>query len=241
MNNVQMIDFTVPDFLLQDPLLDFILRILLSIFCGFCLGLERKIRKHPVGIRTLVFLSLSSCLLGITSLTMAKNGIMTGDTTRIAAGVVTGVGFLGAGVIFRHGFNIHGLTTAAIIFTSSALGVACGDGLYIPVLITLAICIIVLTFVEQVEHVFFPVEQAKLVKIEFSDKNVNEPEIASIIKGCGLSIADTDYHYDAKSEKVTLFYKVFKPNIFDYNEFAQKLSKIHNVRSFFIGQGQEER
>ena len=94
MNDVKMIDFILPDFIANDPLLDFILRILLSIFCGLCLGLERKVRKHPVGIRTLVFLSLSSCLLGITSCTMAKNGIMTGDTTRIAAGVVTGVGFL---------------------------------------------------------------------------------------------------------------------------------------------------
>lgn len=232
-----MIDFVVPEFLENDPLLDFILRIFLSIFCGFCLGLERKIRKHPVGIRTLVFLSLSSCLLGITSITMAKNGVLTGDTTRIAAGVVTGVGFLGAGVIFRQGFNIHGLTTAAILFTSSALGIASADGLYIPVLITLIICIIMLTVVEQIEHVFFPVEQAKLVKIEFSDKNVNEPDIASVIKNCGLSIADTDFQYDEKSDSVTLFYKVFKPNVFDFNGFAEKMYSLQNVRSFYIGRG----
>ncbi len=238
MPEIQLIDFVLPDFLANDPFLDFILRILLSIFCGVCLGLERKIRKHPVGIRTLVFLSLSSCLLAITSCTMAKNGILTGDTTRIAAGVVTGVGFLGAGVIFRQGFNIHGLTTAAIIFTSSALGIACGDGLYIPVLITLAICIIMLTVVEQLEHVFFPIEQAKIVRIEFKDKNVNVPEISAMIKNTGLSIADTDFKYDAESGKVVLYYKVYKPNIFDYNEFADKLSKLHNVRSFYIGYGE---
>ena len=238
MPEIELIDFDLPDFLANDPFLDFILRILLSIFCGLCLGIERKIRKHPVGIRTLVFLSLSSCLLGITSCTMAKNGILTGDTTRIAAGVVTGVGFLGAGVIFRQGFNIHGLTTAAIIFTSSALGIACGDGLYIPVLITLAICIIMLTVVESVEHSFFPIEQAKLVKIEFKDKNVNVPKISALIKNTGLTIADTDFKYDAESGKVVLYYKVFKPNIFDYNEFADKLSKLHNVRSFYIGYGE---
>lgn len=238
MPEIKLIDFDLPDFLANDPFLDFILRILLSIFCGLCLGIERKIRKHPVGIRTLVFLSLSSCLLGITSCTMAKNGILTGDTTRIAAGVVTGVGFLGAGVIFRQGFNIHGLTTAAIIFTSSALGIACGDGLYIPVLITLAICIIMLTVVESVEHSFFPIEQAKLVKIEFKDKNVNVPKISALIKNTGLTIADTDFKYDAESGKVVLYYKVFKPNIFDYNEFADKLSKLHNVRSFYIGYGE---
>lgn len=238
MPEIQLIDFVLPDFLANDPFLDFILRILLSIFCGVCLGLERKIRKHPVGIRTLVFLSLSSCLLAITSCTMAKNGILTGDTTRIAAGVVTGVGFLGAGVIFRQGFNIHGLTTAAIIFTSSALGIACGDGLYIPVLITLAICIIMLTVVEQLEHVFFPIEQAKIVRIEFKDKNVNVPKISALIKNSGLTIADTDFKYDAESGKVVLYYKVFKPNIFDYNEFADKLSKLHNVRSFYIGYGE---
>ena len=110
-----MIDFHLQDTLFNNIVLIFLMRTLLSVFCGFCLGLERKIKKHPVGIRTLVFLSLSSCLFGMTSITMAKQGIMTGDTTRIAAGVVSGIGFLGAGVIFRQGFNIHGLTTAAII------------------------------------------------------------------------------------------------------------------------------
>ena len=105
-----MIDFHLQDSLFNSTILIFLMRAFLSVFCGFCLGLERKIKKHPVGIRTLVFLSLSSCLFGITSITMAKQNILTGDTTRIAAGVVSGIGFLGAGVIFRQGFNIHGRT-----------------------------------------------------------------------------------------------------------------------------------
>ena len=234
-----MIEFPLPDFLIQNPMLDFLLRTLLSVICGFCLGLERKIRKHPVGIRTLVFLSLSSCLLGITSITMAKHGILTGDTSRIAAGVVTGIGFLGAGVIFRQGFNIHGLTTAAIIFMSSALGLACSDGLYIPVFVILALCIIILTLVEFLEHQFFPLEQAKLIKIAFTDDKVNVEEISIIIRNCNLTIADTDFHYDSKNKRVILFFKVFKPNQFDYSNFAAEIRKIKNAGSFYIGRGDE--
>lgn len=232
-----MIEFPLPDFLLENHMLDFMLRTLLSIICGFTLGLERKIRKHPVGIRTLVFLSLSSCLLGITSITMAKQGFLTGDPTRIAAGVVTGIGFLGAGVIFRQGFNIHGLTTASIIFMSSALGLACGDGLYIPVLIILFLCIIVLTIVEILEHHFFPPEQAKLIKIAFTDDNVDVQEISIIIRNCGLAIADTDFHYDSKNKRIILFFKVFKPDAFDYANFAREIKNIKNVGSFYIGRG----
>lgn len=232
-----MIEFPLPEFLQQNQMLDFLLRTLLSVICGFSLGFERKIRKHPVGIRTLVILSLSSCLLGITSITMAKHGVLTGDTTRIAAGVVTGIGFLGAGVIFRQGFNIHGLTTAAIIFMASALGLACSDGLYIPVLVTLLICFIVLTLIEHLEHRFFPLERGKLIKFEFTDDNVDENEIAAKIKACGFTITDTDYQYDSNSKRVTIFYKVFRPTDFDFTGFSKEIKTIKNLGSFYIGRG----
>ncbi|WP_051537928.1 MgtC/SapB family protein [Treponema sp. C6A8] len=232
-----MIDFHLQDTLFNHTIVIFLMRAFLSVFCGFCLGLERKIKKHPVGIRTLVFLSLSSCLFGITSITMAKQGIMTGDTTRIAAGVVSGIGFLGAGVIVHQGFNIHGLTTAAIIFMASALGLACADGLYIPVFITLALCLIVMTLIERLEYVLFPPETAKLVKIDFSDDNVDESEIEVIFKRCKLKLADKNYNYNIEGKTVSIAYKVYKPNKFDFSDFSQKIRQIKNVRAFSITQG----
>lgn len=235
-----MIDFHLQNTLFNDIVVIFLVRTLLSVFCGFCLGLERKIKKHPVGIRTLVFLSLSSCLFGMTSITMAKQGIITGDTTRIAAGVVSGIGFLGAGVIFRQGFNIHGLTTAAIIFMDSALGLACADGLYVPVFITLVLCILVMTLIEKLEHLFFPPETAKLVNIEFSNDDVDETEIEVIFKRAKLKLVDANYSYDIERKTVSISYKVFKPNKFDFTDFSQKIRQIKNVRFFSMTQGDIE-
>ena len=235
-----MIDFHLQDNLFNNLLWIFLMRAFLSVFCGFCLGLERKIKKHPVGIRTLVFLSLSSCLFGITSITMAKQGIMTGDTTRIAAGVVSGIGFLGAGVIVRQGFNIHGLTTAAIIFMASALGLACADGLYLPVFITLALCIVLTTIIEKLEHMFFPPDTAKLVNIEFSDDNFDETEIEVIFKRARLKLVDTNYSYDIEGKTVSISYKVFKPNQFDFNDFSKQIRQIKNIKFFSMTQGDKE-
>ncbi len=232
-----MIDFHLQSSLFNNTIVIFLMRALLSIFCGICLGLERKIKKHPVGIRTLVFLSLSSCLFGITSITMAKQGILTGDTTRIAAGVVSGIGFLGAGVIVHQGFNIHGLTHAAIILMASALGLACADGLYIPVFITLALCLTLMTVIERLEHALFPPETAKLIKIDFSDDKVDESELEVIFKRCKLKLVDKNFNYDIENKRVSIAYKVFKPNKFDFSDFSQKIRQIKNIRSFSISQG----
>ena len=217
--------------------IDYAIRIGVSFVCGFCLGIERKSRQHSVGIRTLVLISISSCLLSILSIYMAEAFNVTGDPTRIAAGVVSGIGFLGAGVIVHQGFNIHGLTTAAIIFMASALGLACSDGLYIPVLITLALCLIVMTIIERLEYVLFPPETAKLVKIDFSDDKVDESEIEVIFKRCRLKLADKNFNYDIENKTVTIAYKVYKPNKFDFSDFSQKIRQIKNVRAFSITQG----
>lgn len=105
-------------------LLDYSIRIATSFFCGIILGLERRSKQHAVGIRTLALISISSALLSILSINMASAGNGAGDPTRIAAGVITGIGFIGGGAILRQGLNIRGITTAAIIFTASAIGLA---------------------------------------------------------------------------------------------------------------------
>lgn len=227
-----MIEFSLPDFLVQNPMLDYALRIALSVVCGFTLGLERKIRKHPVGIRTLVLMCLSSCLLGLTSMTMSNVGVYYGDPTRIAAGVVTGIGFLGGGVIFRQGFNIRGLTTATIIFASAAMGLAASDGLYIPVLVSLVISVTILTVVEKIEHKFFPIERTKAIHIVFNHSDIDEKEIASFITNFGLTIIDTDYHYDGSKKSIALSYIVITPNNLNFEKLANKLSKISKIDSF---------
>jgi putative Mg2+ transporter-C (MgtC) family protein len=99
-------------------------RLALAGLVGGVIGLERELRGYPAGIRTLALVAMGSALFTDIS------QILGGDD-RVAAGIVTGIGFLGAGVIFREGYTVRGITTAATIWAASALGMAIGRELYL--------------------------------------------------------------------------------------------------------------
>ncbi len=125
-------------------LIDFVLRLLASIVAGGMVGLERQFNNKSAGFRTNTLVSMGACIYVLINVTLTGNG---GDPTRIIGQIVTGIGFLGAGVILHHGGNIHGLTTAATIWVSASLGSLAGLGLYWEALIcTFAVVIINTTF-----------------------------------------------------------------------------------------------
>jgi putative Mg2+ transporter-C (MgtC) family protein len=120
-------------------MLDFLVRMLISCACGFAIGAERASRFKEAGIRTHVLVAVTSCALMILSKygfadiiasTKDEWGINNADPARIAAQIVSGVGFLGAGVIFKTGNSIKGLTTAAGIWATAAIGMCIGSGMY---------------------------------------------------------------------------------------------------------------
>jgi len=104
-------------------LLDFVIRIGASALFGFLIGFERQLTGHPAGIRTNVLVSLGSCIFVILSFIMD-----TPDRTRIAGQIVTGLGFLCSGIIFKDGVNVRGLNTAATIWCTAAIGVLASSG-----------------------------------------------------------------------------------------------------------------
>lgn len=219
--------------LLQSNLyLDYTLRILASFISGFCLGLERKIHNHAVGVRTLVLMSVSACLLTIASVEMADAGVITGDPTRIAAGVITGIGFIGGGAILRQGFNIRGITTAALIFTTSGIGLAFGASLYFPAILTFAIVMISLLALEKLEHKIFPAENTKVLHFEFDSVGIDEEAILEVLKKEGMIVLDTDIEYSAKKGQAIISYMVKCPIKIDYVKLAKKVSKIDNLINF---------
>jgi len=113
--------------LTQLPEFQMVMRLLLAAFLGYLIGLERQLTGHPAGDRTFALTSLGAALFSIISL----KAFPVGDS-RVAAGVVTGLGFLGAGMIIRtQGREIKGLTTAAGIWAAGAIGLAIGSGMYI--------------------------------------------------------------------------------------------------------------
>lgn len=108
--------------------LELVGRLVLAAFLGFVIGLERELTGQPAGERTHALASLGAATFAVISLKAFPGG----DTARVAAGVVTGLGFLGAGMILKEGgHKVHGLTTAAGIWAVGAIGLAIGAGMYL--------------------------------------------------------------------------------------------------------------
>jgi putative Mg2+ transporter-C (MgtC) family protein len=118
--------------------IDLAARLLLSAFLGALIGLEREFHDHPAGMRTHLLVSLGAA--SFTVLSIAAFQASGGDTSRIAAQIVSGVGFLGAGAILKEGANVRGLTTAASLWAVAAVGMAAGAGTWaIAVTITVIV------------------------------------------------------------------------------------------------------
>lgn len=126
-------------------------RLLLATILGTMIGYERERRRRAAGLRTFAAVALGSCLFSIISYLVVPEGR---ETTRIAAQVVTGVGFLGAGVILQSQGHISGLTTSATLWATAAVGMAAGFGLYFLSIITtlLLLALLMLRHVPGLEH-----------------------------------------------------------------------------------------
>ncbi|MCS6834237.1 MAG: MgtC/SapB family protein, partial [Flammeovirgaceae bacterium] len=109
-------------------LLEFTLRLLIALVLGAAIGFERQWRQKSAGLRTNTLVSIGSAAFTLISysLTSLEDGVYKGDATRIIGQIVTGIGFLGAGVIMKDGMNIQGLNTAATIWCSASVGALAG-------------------------------------------------------------------------------------------------------------------
>ncbi|HAC46227.1 MAG TPA: methyltransferase [Chloroflexi bacterium] len=133
--------------------LDFALRIVVTLILAIAIGTEREYHGHPAGIRTMALVGVGACLFTTISLE-SFFGSRT-DPTRIAAQIVTGVGFLGAGAILRHGTDVRGLTTAATIWVVAAIGMVVGFGNYKIGIFTTALVLVTLVAIRPLERRMF--------------------------------------------------------------------------------------
>jgi putative Mg2+ transporter-C (MgtC) family protein len=129
---------------------DVLLRLLVAAVLGGAIGIERELREREAGFRTHLLVSVGAALFTLVSayawddFTFSQRGGVTLDPTRIAAQIVTGIGFLGAGAIIRQGLSVRGLTTAATLWMVAAIGMACGAGFYLAAAISTAVALVTL-------------------------------------------------------------------------------------------------
>ena len=122
---------------------DMVLRLLIATVLGGLIGIERELAEKPAGLRTNLLVCLGAALFTVASIYGFGSE---GDPSRVAAGIVAGIGFLGAGTILRGDGAVHGITTAATIWAVAAIGLAVGAGLYLVAVVTTGIMLIALRF-----------------------------------------------------------------------------------------------
>lgn len=124
-------------------------RLILAAVLGGLVGFEREKHKHPAGLKTHTIVAIGACLMMLLSLYLGEKG---SDPGRIAAQVVTGIGFLCAGTIMRSGMSVKGLTTAACLWTSAGVGLAVGAGYWQAGIIATILTLIVITVLNKIEQ-----------------------------------------------------------------------------------------
>ncbi len=207
-----------------------IIRLLLSALFGGLIGFEREAHNRPAGFRTHILVTIGSSLLMIVS----KN-IEGGDTTRIAAQVVSGIGFLGAGTILRTGSNIEGLTTAASIWVCSAVGLAIGGGFYLEGLV---VTIIVYFFLKKIS----PLERLINKKSHKTIKIIGEArpgfigEIGTLFGRHNINIVNVSIHTVKLKEDVNeeIIFVLKFPLQLNIENLLEELHEVKGIRELLL-------
>ena len=190
----------------------YMLRILVSCICGSLIGFEREKRSKNAGIRTHILVSLASSLMMIVSKYGFYDVIITEgitiDASRIAAGVVTAIGFLGAGVIFIRNENTIGLTTAAGLWGTVGIGITIGAGMYITGIAS-TILVIVLQYLLHAKIFHAGTQLSGKVKITLEDKNISIKDIYTLLKKKGFGIKSITIE-EEKDSSTLIAFLIFK-------------------------------
>lgn len=141
--------------------------MLVSVICGALLGVEREYQNKSAGLRTIILICLGSTIFTMISLRMG------GSDDRVAANIITGIGFIGAGVIFKENFNVKGLTTAAVIWISAAIGMVIGVEEYKMGFLLSFIVLVILAGFAKVEILIDFINHKRTYRITFIDDNLN--------------------------------------------------------------------
>lgn len=182
-----------------EEILALALPIMVAMLAGGLIGLERESRSKSAGFRTMILISIGSCLFTILSL---KIGGLEKESGRVAAAIVTGVGFLGAGVIIRDGLKIRGLTTAATVWLAASLGMASGVQQYELVGVVTVMSLIVLYALPPIERLLEKLTEYATFNITIKNTDAAEDNILDIFDECKVKILKIRRSIVNKGERV---------------------------------------
>ena len=216
---------------------EIILRLFLAVVLGGLIGFERESHNRPAGFRTHILVCTGSALIMMVSAYGFAGQIGEGfkaDPGRIAAGVVTGIGFLGAGTILQHRGSVRGLTTAATIWVVSGVGLAAGIGFYLGAVVTTVFVLISLLMLRRFEKAYFSRRRLKLLQIRAIDQPGLLGQIGAILGEMMVNIrkselGDPEHQGEAGPELINIEFLVETPMEIDLRQMFERLYELQGI------------
>lgn len=206
-----------------------VIRLMIALLFGGLIGLEREYHGQPAGLRTHIILCIGACLAMCISLRLWEPG--KGDTQRIAAQVISGVGFLGAGAIFKYGGGVKGLTTAASIWTTACLGLASGAGLYYTAAAGTSLVLFSLIVLNSFEKSFIHEKTTRTIVIKGTDHLRFLEEIKTHLNNFNIVVKTISFSKDVIPNKIEVKAVVKVFNDQDMDLIISDIQKISGVES----------
>lgn len=215
-------------------------RLVLAALLAFIPGIERELTGKFAGLRTHILVSLGACVFTVLSIYGFKmhevaGFVGTNDPARIAAQVITGIGFIGAGTVMRHGSNVFGITTAATLWVCAAIGMCCGCGQYLTAIFTAIVTLIVLILIRRLEK-----DLISYKKVHYIPYNV---QLHLSINDCEAvqDIFTQNFHKIYKFQKKLLTNDELKVNAVittkkPLKEINDTFKNIHSIKSIEVSE-----
>lgn len=213
-----------------------LVKLILAAVAGGAVGLEREKHGRPAGLRTHLLVALGACLMMVVSeafqlkyAAFDVNSSVRLDPGRTAAQIVTGIGFLGAGVIIKEGITVRGLTTAASLWLVAGLGMAFGMGLFIPGMMATVLALMSLIFLKMLEPI---INKDRYLDIAVTAQNRPglQDELEALFVERRLRITDVRSHVDLQHDEITLEYILTQHRRRMGRELTEIVAKLDGVR-----------
>lgn len=214
------------------PWYEIFLRLTAALVAGGAIGFERERDSQPAGLRTHMILALGAALVTILSVNIAIK--FDSDPARLAAQVVSGIGFLGAGAILRFGLNVKGLTTASTLWTTAMVGMVIGYGYYLVALFAVVIMLFLLTLVERFEKKFVRINVLRTVVINVNDREGILREVRKTITKLADGIVVFNVQKSIKNKIMRLEIVARFSRNEKLEDMMEVISSIEGVRSIKI-------
>ena len=221
---------------LDVTLLNSVFRMLLSMTLGVVIGAERKRKGQIAGIRTFALISMGATLAMLLSIYVPQEylGLKNGDPGRIAAQVITGIGFLGAGAIIQMKGSVRGLTTAAGIWMVATIGMAVGVGMYAVSIVATGLMLVILVLLEQLEHRIHVGWETRIIRVRTEGIITDIQTYRTALNDFHINLINVFVEYDYEASVTRLNLVVLAKNTTDIVAVFGRLSAINKTQSISL-------